>query len=505
MAGIGFTLKKIFKEETFTQRTKAYLYSSLVAAGPWIAAVLTVNALIFLSQWILKSSAQRDLFMGTIVYTFVFSQILTAPWQLVVTRYISDKLYLKTYEFIKPSAVGLTKIVGFTNLTVALLFYFNKPLPLAYKIMAIALFTILSLIWIIMVYLSAAKDYALIAKAYIVGGIITLILGVFFSNYPIPFPEFQAGSNMLFSYLTGMIFTLVILAYTFFGNFKYGNNLQFDFLRALDKYPSLFMVGLFYTMGLWIDDILMWFSFVGVNIYRTYLYAPLYDNAIFLAYLTIIPTMVLFIVSIETEFYDTYKKYYSLTNGGGTYKQILLANKEMRRSLIRQVVYAFEIQALLSITIILLSPQLFFLLGVPIIVRQIFQLCAVGALFNIFVFVITLVMLYFEARARAVIITACFFLTNLLFTLFFIPFGLEYYGYGFMISSVVTFIFAVAVALQYLNHVDYVTFGKQPLFSYKKTYFFTWLAKRLNARMERKVEMDLNEVEYDEEVKEVAK
>ncbi len=487
MAGIGFTLKKLFTEESFTQRTKAYLYSALVAAGPWIAAVLTVNALVILSQWIIETNIQRDLFMGTIVYSFVFSQILTAPWQLVITRYISDKLYLKTYEYIKPSSIGLTKLVGLTNLAAVTLFYFNKDLPIPYKLMSIMLFVILTMIWIIMVYLSAVKDYGLIAKAYILGGVVTLVLGILFANYPLPFADFQAGSNLLFSYITGMTITLIILAYTFFGNFKYGNNMQYDFLRILDKYPSLFMIGLFYTTGLWIDDILMWFSFVGVSIYNTYLYAPLYDNAIFLAYLTIIPTMVLFIVSIEIEFYDTYKKYYSLVNGNGTYRQILIANKEMRRSLYRQVAYTFEIQALLSLTLILTAPQLFFIFGGPIIVRSIFQISAVGALFNIFVFVIMLIMLYFEARVRAVLITVCFFVTNLFFTLYFIPFGLEFYGYGFMLSSITTFIFASTIAVRFLRSVDYVTFAKQPLFNENRSYFFTWLADRLNARMRKSV------------------
>jgi len=487
MAGIGFTLKKLFTEESFSQRTKAYLYSALVAAGPWIAAVLTVNALVILSQWIIETNIQRDLFMGTVVYSFVFSQILTAPWQLVITRYISDKLYLKTYDYIKPSSIGLTKVVGFSNLFAATLFYWSKELPIPYKLMSIMLFVILSMIWIIMVYLSAVKDYGLIAKAYILGGVVTLVLGITFANYPLPFSEFLAGSNLLFSYLTGMTITLIILAYTFFGNFKYGNNLQFDFLRILDKYPSLFMVGLFYTLGLWVDDILMWFSFVGVRIYNTYVYAPLYDNAIFLAYLTIIPTMVLFIVSIEIEFYDTYKKYYSLVNGNGTYRQILIANKEMRRSLYRQIAYTFEIQALLSFTLILTAPQLFYIFGGPVIVRSIFQVCAIGALFNIFVFVIMLIMLYFESRIRAVAITVCFFTTNTLFTLFFIPYGLEYYGYGFMLSSITTFIFSATIAIQFLKSVDYVTFARQPLFHENRTYFFTWLADTLNVRMDRRV------------------
>ncbi len=486
MAGIGFTLKKLFQEQTFTERTKAYMYSALVAAGPWITSVLAVNLLVVLSDWIIEADIQRDLFMGTIVYSFVFSQILTAPWQLIITRYISDRLYLKEYEYIRPSVIGLSKIVGIINLVAVTFFFANKALPLQYKIMSIILFVILTMVWIIMVYLSAVKDYGLISKAYIAGALLTISLGILFSKYPLPFSAYQEGSNLLFSYLSGMTLTLIILSYTFFGNFKHGNNLQYDFLRILDKYPSLFFIGLFYTLGLWIDDILMWFSYVGVSIYDTYLYAPLYDNAIFLAYLTIIPTMVLFIVSIEIEFYDTYKGYYRLVNGIGTYKEILLANKEMRRSLYRQVAYTFEIQSLLSLTIILTAPQIFHYFNGSIIIRKIFQVCTIGALFNIFVFVLMLVMLYFEARLEAVAITICFFITNLIFTLIFLPMGLEFYGFGFMISSILTFIIALFISINFIREIDYTTFARQPLFLEKHEHLFTWLANRLNLMMQKR-------------------
>ncbi len=498
MAGIGFTLKKLFQEQTFTERTKAYMYSALVAAGPWITSVIAVNLLVILSEWIIEADVQRDLFMGTIVYAFVFSQILTAPWQLIITRYISDRLYLKEYDYIRPSALGLSKIVGTINTVCAIMFFANKTLPIHYKIMAIILFFLLSMVWIIMVYLSAVKDYGLISKAYIFGGTLTIGLGILFSRYPLPFHAYQEGSNLLFAYLSGMTLTLVILSYTFFGNFKHGNNLQYDFLRILDKYPSLFFIGLLYTLGLWIDDILMWFSYVGVSIYDTYLYAPLYDNAIFLAYLTIIPTMVLFIVSIETEFYDSYKGYYRLVNGAGTYKEILLANKEMRRSLYRQIAYTFEIQSLLSLTAILTAPQIFHFFKGSIIVRKIFQVCSIGALFNIFVFVLILVMLYFEARLEAVAITACFFLTNLLFTLIFLPSGLEYYGFGFMTSSIATFVIALVIAFHFIRNIDYITFGRQPLFVEKHEHFFTWLANRLNQMMQKRAHKTLERRENHE-------
>lgn len=480
MAGIGFTLKRMFRDDTFTHRSKAYLYSALVAAGPWIAAVITVNLLLFLMGLILNSPEEKDLFMGTIVYSFVFSQILTSPWQMLITRYISDKLYIKEYQFIRPSFVGLNKIVFVTGFIVSIVFYYNKDLPFYYKIMSVYLFLIISMIWILMVYLSAVKNYELIAKAYIYGGLLSIVLTIILMQNPIPFPSLLYVSNLLFSYLIGISVTFIMLLYNFLSTFYFGNKLEYDFLRYLNRFSSLFFIGLFYTLGLWIDDILMWFSIAGVSVYDTYLYAPIYDNAMFLAYLTIIPSMVLFMVSVETDFYDHYKKYYGLANETGSYQEIDLAKNEMKISLYRQLLHTFEIQALITVTIVLLSPIIFKALNISIIIRDIFRVAAFGALFNIFVLLIILVLLYFEVRKHALFISITFFIANLLFTNYYSAKGLEFYGWGFFLGSLLALLVAMFILAVFMRNLNYTTFALQPLFPSKDKGIFVWLADRLN-------------------------
>ncbi len=486
MAGIGFTLKKLFSDETLTSRGKAYFYSTFVVAGPWIAAVITVNILIIIMEYLTISDAEKELFMGTIVYSFVFSQIVTAPWQFLITRYISDKLFVKKYDFIRPSYKGVTKIVFFIGLIVSTIFYYSKNIPFSYKLMAIYLFLLITMIWVIMVYLSAVKNYELISKAFLYGGILSAILIIIFINYPIPFSSFVKASNLLLAYLLGMTLTFIMLLYNFLSTFYFGNNLEFDFLRYLSKYSSLFFVGLFYTSGLWIDDILMWSSNIGVKIYDTYIYAPIYDNAVFLAYLTIIPSMVLFLVSVETEFYDHYKEYYGLANEGGTFNEIDIAKDKMKKSIYRQLIHTFEIQALISITIVLLSPLIFDYLNISVLVMNIFRVTAFGALFNIFVLLIILVLLYYEIRKRAVLISVIYFVTNFIFTYYFSDKGLEYYGWGFFIGAFVTFIIAIIILGSFTKKINYATFALQPLFYRDDKGFFVWTADILNAYYEKK-------------------
>ncbi|WFD11126.1 exopolysaccharide Pel transporter PelG [Tepidibacter hydrothermalis] len=480
MAGIGFTLKKLFKEEFFTTRLKAYMYSSIVAAGPWIAAVLTVNILLFMSEYYFDDMSQKDLFMGTIVYSFVFSQIITAPWQLLITRYISDKLYVKDYDYIKSSFTGLSRLVFVITYIVGFIYYYKNQLPLYYKFMSLSLFVFISLIWIIMVYLSAIKNYSIISYAYIIGGIISIILSVIFINYSLQFKEYSIASGLLLAYLIGIIVTYSILLYSFLSTFYVSNNKEYDFLRYLSKFYSLFYIGLFYTLGLWIDDILMWYSPLGVDIYETYKYAPLYDNAVFIAYLTVIPTMVLFMVSIETEFYDKYKKYYTLSMENGTYDDIEVARKQMEKSVYKQMIYTMETQTIISLTLIVISGKIFSYLGIPIIIRDIFRIAALGALCNIFILIIILILLYFESRKFALTIASLFMLSNAIFTLYFIPKGIEFYGFGYFMGSFITLVIAIVIMVRFLKDINYYTFGKQPLFIAEEKGIFASIANNIN-------------------------
>lgn len=482
MAGIGFKLKKIFYQDSFSSRTRGFAYAGLITAGPWISAVLTVNILIGVASFLLPDNSGKELFMGTIVYSFVFSQIVTAPWQLLITRYISDILYQKNYEYLRSSYMGLQKINFVSSLVLGILFYYNKALPFHYKVLSVGLFIIISMLWILMVYLNSVKNYEDIAKAYIYGGLLSIALVFALEQNPIPFAELTNESNLLIAYLLGVILTFSMLLYIFLSEFSFDNNLQFDFLRYLDKVPSLFFIGLLYTTGLWVDDILMWFSVAGVSIQSTYLYAPIYDNAVFLAYLTIIPTMILFMVSVETEFYDTYKQFFGYVNGQGTMKQIEWAKDVMKKSIYGKLAYTFEIQALITITTALVSRSIFVYFNTSLLIWKIFVICMFGAMFNINVLLIILVMLYFEMRVNSLIIAAVFCFSNILLNLYFIPLGLDYYGYGFTIGSLIGLVVAIYYLTQFMKETVFISFAKQPLFYDEHRGFFTLISDHLNNR-----------------------
>lgn len=477
MAGIGFQLKALFKEKSLSNKVKAYVFSGIVASGPWIAAVITVNIILFLARFYLESTSAQALFLGTIVYTFVFSQILTAPWQMIITRFYSDRLFEKDYGAIKPAFTGLNKIIFFLSFFLVVGFYFNKPLPLYYKLLAGYLFILLSLIWILMVSLSSIKDYTSIALAYIIGGIISVVLTIYLLNHPIQFSKYVFQSNILLSYIIGLSITYVMLMYSFLKVFHYGHDYHYDFLKYLSLFPSLFYTGLFYTLGLWIDDIIMWLSIIGVDVIETYKYAPVYDNAVFLAYLTIVPSTIMFLVIIETSLYDRYKKYYNYINGEGSLEEIETARLELQNIIKIKLFHSFQVQSLITLTIVLFSKEIFKLLNLSIIIRNIFRVTAFGALFNIFILHIILILLYFEFRKSALSIAVTFFLSNALLTSIFANSGIEYFGYGFTLSSLFTLIISLFVISHMFKGLTERTYLTQPLANIEPKGFFVSVSR----------------------------
>ena len=77
MAGVGFELKKLFKARTATGKLKAYSASLVITTGPFIllaGMMLTIQGLFAKAQ---VPQSESLLFIGTTVYAFVFSQILS--------------------------------------------------------------------------------------------------------------------------------------------------------------------------------------------------------------------------------------------------------------------------------------------------------------------------------------------------------------------------------------------------------------------------------------------
>jgi len=481
MAGIGFELKKLFKGEGLFSKIRAYSYSALVSLGPFILCTLIIAGVMVFMNFMDVPFKDRELFIATVVYAFIFAQIFASGFKMLITRFIADMLYKEKYELVLPSLYGVLSIAVLISGIAAILFYWNSPLPFILKSASYLLFIELVIAFIMMEYLSTVKDYMKIVISFLIGMGLIFSIAFVLLKYTVLSPVL----SMILAMVAG--FFIIITFLLSYVKVIYGRPVKryFDFLAYFDKFPSLFFVSLFFTLGMYSHNFLFWLSDLGVKIGGTYLYAPTYDVPTFYAFLSVMPSMVMFIVSIETSFYEKYKNYYSLIAGKGNFSDIETARKDMTRVLWSEIRNIMELQLFFTLVFIAAGYYLLPRLGLTQLSIDIFNLLALGAYMIIMTMIIMLILLYFEDRAGALFIAVSFLLSNIFFTYLTLQYSESLYGMGFFLSSFLSLVIAVLELLVYLKNINYHTFCGQPIIYKEKPGFFGRLILFFTTRSEK--------------------
>ncbi|PRO67064.1 exopolysaccharide Pel transporter PelG [Alkalicoccus urumqiensis] len=485
MAGVGFRLQKLFQEDYFSSRLKAYLYAGLVTAGPWLIVILTVAIIRWLSMNVLNAPfEERTLFNLSVSYAFIFSQVVLGLQQLVVTRYLADKFYGKEFDDIFPAFLGMTKVTLAAAFALWLVFTIATPLNFLYSVVLFLLFAAINIIWVLFLFLSAAKFYQAVAYSFLGGGLLAVgsvfLVGRFADT--LLTVGFTHSFWLLSGFTFGILVTLFGLLFALFATFPSKKTTgQFSYFSYFDRYPALFWIGILYNTGIWVCNWVIWFGEGREIIGSSFMYNSVYDTSVFWAYLTIIPALILFVVSVETRFYERYRVFYGFINYGGTLSQIASAMQRMTKVLREEMERLMRSQGLITFLFILFSPLIIAWMGISGPIESIFRLTAIGAFSNVMVLVITLLLLYFEDQKGAVWTAALFFTANLSLTLFLLPMGMQWYGVSFAAGATLTFMFAAGRLIYFLKSADYFSFCPAEYgYLARGTHFFTGIGERLN-------------------------
>jgi polysaccharide biosynthesis protein PelG len=88
--------------------------------------------------------------------------------------------------------------------------------------------------------------------------------------------------------------------------YPYPVDFRFSFFSEFRRYWQFAVIGLFYNAAIWVDKWIMWFAPGRAVVTGGIWTNPAYDSAMFLAYLTIVPATTLFLVAVETRFFEHY-------------------------------------------------------------------------------------------------------------------------------------------------------------------------------------------------------
>lgn len=477
MAGIGFELKKLFKNIGILSTVRAYFYSILVTIGPIVISVIAITFMQFMLKYIGVERYNREVLQATLMYSFIFAVIIVSGYCMTLSRYLADRLYIGKKEDILPALYGSLSIMLVVAGIMGVIFYYRSPLNNVYKFFSYLLFIELIFEMILAAYVSAVQNFKKVAYSFIYGTTFSIIIACLLIRYNV----FDEILSALIAFDSCILIVIILLTYEIQQYFKEKSLLYFNFIKYFSFFSLLFFTNTFYTMGLFVDNFVFWaLPEINLVIENTYVYAPSYDIPSSYAFLSILPTMVIFVVKVETAFYEKYRDYFYLINNGACYEDIERAKSDMKKVIYKELIYIMEIQLFFSIAAIILGMKFLPYIGFTANMIDMYAILVLGFYCIIIMFVVMTLLLYYDNKKTAFLVALHFWVTNLLFSLVTAFLVEGFYGLGFFLSGLFSLIFSIVMLNKYLDNIEYHIFCIQVLWKEREGGFLVKLVDRIN-------------------------
>ena len=348
MAGIGVKLNKIYNKNTLTTNIIGMGYSTMITIAPMILVIAAIMAMQVLLDVSKVGYAQRELFACTVLYIFIFSLLSAAPFNSVLSRYMSDIIYEEKYEDVLPCFyVGIMLNLG-VSCVVGIVFcvreYLTGEVPAWFVFAGYCGYVALVLVFYQMLYLSICKDYKKISFFFLLGMAVSVALAVIFA--------IVFGCDKTYSMLVALdigFFLIASLEFAVIRNYFKKNSGEYKRVLSYFRiYWKLVMTNFLFTLGLYIHNFVFWTTDLRMVVADTFVCVTSYDLATCLAMFTNLSSSVIFISRVEMHFHARYKAYSEAVIGGRK-MDIELAKKRMFRQLSEELMNLVRIQFIISV------------------------------------------------------------------------------------------------------------------------------------------------------------
>lgn len=453
-------MRRLSREQTLTGLVSALGHAAVVAAGPWIFTIVSLATITFLTERVAGLSTLAT-FRAIVIYAFAVSLVLTAPVTIVATRLVADALWLKKPERVRPLLFGAYVVaIVFVSAGVSVLaVYFRMPLVLGVALLAASL--TVALIWVALSFCGAVRDYRGVTIAFGAGLLASVLLATAAAVREL------GAAWIAWGFVSGLGLTFLLLTMRVLDTFP-GRLIRPEagfemILGGFAAYRHLALGALAGTAAVWIDKWIFWFSPIGETVAGGLVHAPLYDSAMFIASLVIIPALSVFVVQLETEFFERYQRYYSTISTHGTLRQIEAARVHLASGTLEQLVLVSVMQVGICAILVLSAPLLVELLNLQFQQISILRYGALGAVFQFIFISSTSILLFFDRRRLFLALQTLFLILNAGLTLLSVHLGETYFGVGYFAACLVASLLAYLAADRTLERLNFLTFlGNNP-------------------------------------------
>lgn len=456
MAGIGFELRKILKRDSLLSLMQAYTYAAVISSGPWVLSIVGILIIGVLSFAIVLPNLLIVQFQVSITYVIAASLIFTGPFQLAFTRFTADRLFEKDSDVILTNfhavTLALTVVGGLAGLLCVLFLFPGQSVM--YRLLLLAAFVIMSNIWIATIFLSGMKQYKEIVWMYLLGYTITVLAAL--AMRPFGLEGLMAG------FVIGQALLLMCMTILILRNYPAQRFISFEFFERKLMYPTLLCIGLLYNLGVWVDKFVFWFTTdTSQAIIGPLRASVIYDLPVFLAYLSIIPGMAIFLLRMETDFVEYYDKFYQAVRSGGSLEAIEEARNGMAETIRLGIFEIIKIQTIATLLLIVTGETTLKWLGISTLYLPLLYIDVIAAGLQVVLLGILNVFFYLDKRRIVLALCGIFVVLNLAFTLVSVQLGPAFYGYGFALALLMVVLAGLAMLSRTLGLLEYETFMLQ--------------------------------------------
>jgi len=436
VAGIGFELRKIYGRNTLASRVWGSIYATMTTIGPSVLFAILLLTLKFLMDHFGIKELRSMFFISSFTYIFLVAILVSSLFNTILSRYISDCIFVKKEDDICASMFGILAmgsiVSGIIIFALCLGMYFNDKIPIRFLIVYYWLGILATNTYNLITYVSALKEYKEVTISYLISLVVaipTFLLLYKVFNVEIVFAAYIALS-------IGFFLANILLVYCCIKAFGKPSYNYFSFLSYFKRFPKLVLSGFSYMLGFYISTIIYWiFSDMStqVSIFRT---APEYDMAMFMAIVVNMPALVIFVVKAETEFFDKYVAYLSALNRGAY--SIIEKERENMINIIRlQLFYVYEVQLIIVVVLICLANVFFPYLGISAQSLNMFMILSMGLYCTFCMYFTVIFLYYFEDHTFAAIGPVIFLVLTTALSLICSVIGKPFYTLPLLIGGII--------------------------------------------------------------------
>ncbi|MFM0736213.1 exopolysaccharide Pel transporter PelG [Paraburkholderia xenovorans] len=456
MAGIGFELRKMLRRNTLLGLMQAYTYAGLIGAGPWVLSIVGILLIGVLSLPFVLPTGLITQFQVSVTYLISLSLILTGPLQLAYTRFTSDRLFEKRDDLVLPNfhAVAFVVTVAAALLgTLAVVLLFPQQ-TVAYRLLMLAGFVVMSNIWIATIFLSGMKQYVSIIVVFFIGYSFTTCAALALNRFGL--------TGLLSGFVSGQTILLIGLLALIYRDYRSDHFISFEVFWKRYRYPSLMLTGLLYNLAIWVDKYMFWYSpGTGQPVIGPLRASIIYDIPVFLAYLAIIPGMAVFLMRIETDFVEYYDAFYDAVREGASLQHIERMRNAMVEALRNGIWEIIKVQTIAAMMLFAAGTVLLSWLKISTLYLPLLYIDVIAASMQV-VFMGTInVFFYLDKRRIVLMLVAGFVVLNVVFTAITLALNPAFYGYGFAGSLLVVVLASLYLLDRKLESLEYETFMLQ--------------------------------------------